>query len=353
MTDRELSPSQQWEQDLEMQVLTPRQAVDRFLRHREKDRTEETLQTYDYRLSHFVGWCEAEAGLMNLNDLRGQHLEDYWYWREDDLGSSALKNEFGTLKKLLEFGVAIGSVEPWLPEVAQKLKPTLSKGDEVNASKLTAERAREILDDMVKYEFGSRKHAIFTVLWSTGCRISGARSLDLDDVDTEDLSVEFEHRPATGTPLKNKSKSNRHNSLTDEAAEALRAYQRWNREHAVDENGRKPFFTTNQGRISKSYLRMLTYELTQPCNYGPCPHDREQRNCEAREHGHQSKCPSSRSPHRIRTGAVTHMRDQGAPIQAVAERVDATPETLKLHYDFSDERNRMEHRREVFEDIEL
>ncbi|MWV64621.1 hypothetical protein GRS48_07260 [Halorubrum sp. JWXQ-INN 858] len=47
------------------------------------------------------------------------------------------------------------------------------------------------------------------------------------------------------------------------------------------------------------------------------------------------------------------MRDEGAPIRAVAERVDATPETLKLHYDFSDERNRMEHRRDVFDEIEL
>ncbi|RAW46904.1 hypothetical protein DQW50_00480 [Halorubrum sp. 48-1-W] len=353
MSDGLIDKSTRWNDRSDRRPLTPREGMNRFLRHREKDSSSETISTYAYRLGHFVRWCESEATLMNLNDLRGSHLEEYWYSREDDLGASALKNEFGTIKKLLEFGVAVGSVEPWLPEIAQELKPSLAKGEEVNTEKLSSERAREILDDMERYEFGSRNHALFTVLWATGCRTSGARALDVDDFDAENQSLEFEHRPSSGTPLKNRAAGNRHNSLSEDVCEVLKTYIRLNREHAVDESGREPLFSTNQGRISKSYVRVLTYQITHPCNYGPCPHDREKRSCEARDHGHESKCPSARSPHRIRTGAVTHMRDEGAPIRAVGERVDATPETLKLHYDFSDERNRMEHRRDVFEEINL
>jgi len=45
------------------------------------------------------------------------------------------------------------------------------------------------------------------------------------------------------------------------------------------------------------------------------------------------------------------MRNEGAPIHMVAERVDATPETLRAHYDYSDDENRMQHRRDVFDQL--
>lgn len=333
----------------ETRPMTPRDAMEAFLTKRESDSTSETLYSYRRRLRIFCGWCEQEAELLNLNDLRGRHLQEYWEWRRPDLGSTAMKNEFGTLKKFLEFGVAVEAVEPFLPDVAQQLKPQLSKGEEASSVRLDADLAEEVLAHLEKFEYATRNHVIMLLAWSTAARISGLRALDVDDVHDDLGSLAFEHRPDTGTGLKNKKKSSRHNSLTDHELEVINDYLQVHRTEAVDDHGRRPLLSTAQGRISKSYLRMCIYGLTQPCHSGGCPHDRETSDCEALDHGRESLCPTSVSPHAVRTGAITRMRDEGVPIHIVAERVDATTETLRAHYDYSDDENRMKHRRDVFD----
>jgi len=46
------------------------------------------------------------------------------------------------------------------------------------------------------------------------------------------------------------------------------------------------------------------------------------------------------------------MREQGISDEDVAERVDATPETVRQHYDFSAEMKRLENRRSQCEDLQ-
>ncbi|MDB9264438.1 hypothetical protein PN424_17595, partial [Halorubrum ezzemoulense] len=46
-------------------------------------------------------------------------------------------------------------------------------------------------------------------------------------------------------------------------------------------------------------------------------HNTQVVDCEYTEFKHASKCPSSRSPHRIRTGAVTWMLNAGIPPEVV------------------------------------
>jgi len=338
-------------QNRETRPMTPRSVADAFVSKRESDSTEETVGSYRRRLDQFCTWCEQESCLLNLNDLRGRHLQEYWEWRRPDLGDTAMKNEFGTIKKFLEFGVAVEAVEPFMPDVAQQLKPTLSKSEEASSVRIETQRAERILSHLEKFEYATRNHVIMMLTWSTAARISGLRSVDVDDIRHDLDSIEFKHRPDQGTGLKNKTKSNRHNSLTDRELEILEDYTRVHRERKTDEYGREPLLTTNQGRISKSYLRMLVYRLTHPCIYTDCPHERDPDDCEALEHGHESLCPSAVSPHAVRTGAITRMRNEGAPIHMVAERVDATPETLRAHYDYSDDENRMQHRRDVFDQL--
>jgi hypothetical protein len=97
-----------------------------------------------------------------------------------------------------------------------------------------------------------------------------------------------------------------------------------------------------------------SYLATLPCLHSPCPHGRERPTCEFTTHAHASKCPSSRSPHKIRTGSITWQLDLGIPPEVVANRVNASLETIEQHYDVADPRERMEKRRRPHvENLEL
>jgi hypothetical protein len=63
-----------------------------------------------------------------------------------------------------------------------------------------------------------------------------------------------------------------------------------------------------------------------------------------------SKCPSSRSPHQIRTGSITWQLDNGVPPEVVSTRANVGVQTLKKHYDKATPRKRMERRRRRFID---
>lgn len=180
--------------------------------------------------------------------------------------------------------------------------------------------------------------------------------VDVEDVHEDDGYVEFKHRPAEGTRLKNGFDGERANALGTvlgtSVAEVVGDYIRENRVELTDQHGRRPLFTTERGRMAKSTIQRNVYRLTQPCFVGECPvEETDLETCEALAHGHESKCPDSLSPHRIRTGAITHMRESGMGVDAVSERVDATAETIREHYDRSDERDLMEHRRTEVEKL--
>ena len=51
----------------ELTPLYPEKAVDLYLAQREEDSSERTVQAHEYRLKHFLRWCEEE-GIDNVND---------------------------------------------------------------------------------------------------------------------------------------------------------------------------------------------------------------------------------------------------------------------------------------------
>lgn len=358
-------------QDLE--PLEPQEAVDMWIDRLQSTRADETLQSYRYRLKPFVTWCEME-GIDNLNDLTSRAIFRFdSSRRSEDLTVSTLNNQFGTLKQFIQFCVRIDGVEETLP--AKIEVPSVELSERVNSELLTAERADTIREKLGRYECASRRHAMFELLWHTGCRMGGLRALDIDDCffDDDDLErlrhqddidrdaleevqlpfVYFRHRPET--PLKNKREGERPVALDRTVADRVLEYIEVNRVDRVDQNDRRPLFTTEKGknaRVSKSSIRREVYIMTQPCRFGRCPHDRDTRTCEALEHGSEARCPSSRSPHPIRTGSITHMRDEGWPPEVVAERVNATPEVIREHYDHPDPIRRMQSRREFLNEEE-
>lgn len=358
----------------DLEPIAPAEAVETWLDHQRSKRADSTLQTYEYRLAPFVEWCDRE-GIENLNELRSRDVIRYEADRaEDDLAISTLNNQIGTLKLFLAFCVRFDAVPEDLPQKVEV--PTSEEFAEmVREEKLPASRAIEIREELNRYARASRRQAIFELLWHTGCRVGGLHALDLadlyfeesdlerlrhrDDVDEEVLEeVElpflfFQHRPDTGTRLKNGTESERPVGLDREVAERVQEYVDVNRVEREDESGRRALLTSRQGddgRLSASSIRREIYIITQPCRYGACPHDRDPEDCEAREHGLEARCPSARSPHPIRSGVITYLRDQGWPPEVVGERVDATPETIRLHYDIPDKLRRMQSRRHYIEE---
>lgn len=350
-----------------LEPITPREAVEMWLNRLQSTRADETLQSYRYRLKPFVQWCDKE-GIDNLNDLTSRDVFQFDSARRaEGLKVSTLNNQIGTLKQFIQFCERIDAVQQGLP--AKIEVPSVELADRVNDELLSAERAETIRENLNRYARASRRQAMFELLWHTGCRLGELRGLDLrdcffeesdlerlrhqDDIDQAALEevevpfVYFRHRPET--PLKNKREGERPVAISQTVADRIQEYIDVNRVERRDSNDRRPLLTTEKGddgRASKSSIRREIYIMTQPCRWGSCPHDRDTTNCEALEHTLEARCPSSRSPHPIRTGSITHMRDEGWPPEVVAERVNATPDVIREHYDHPDPIRRMQSRRD-------
>ncbi len=124
------------------------------------------------------------------------------------------------------------------------------------------------------------------------------RGLDVDDIDFGDGYVQFRHRPEQDTPLKNGTDGERLAGISDDVVAALQAYipEGGARPEVTDDYGRKPLFTSAQGRLATSTLRNISYLTTVPCRAGSCPHGKSVKKCEWTGQKTATKCPSWRSP---------------------------------------------------------
>jgi site-specific recombinase XerD len=340
--------------------------MEMWLDRQRSERAEATVESYQYRLKQFVEWTETNR-IDNLNDLTGRDLYQYDADRRaEDLSRSTLNNQLGTLRQFLSFCENIEAVDEDLP--AKLDVPRLTKTDRTSDEKLTTERAERIRADLARFELASRDHLLFTLAWHTGARLGGLRSLDVqdcflndgdldrlrhqDDVDEailDDIDVPFLYiRHRDETPLKNQLEGERPVGLVDDVGELVQTYLRVKRADVRDKNRREPLFSSGKGggRMSKGAMRARLNIVTQPCRFGhECPHGRTVDTCEARTHGYEARCPSSRSPHPIRTGSITHHLNVDWSIENLAERVNATPKVIRDHYDKPDQLKRMQSRR--------
>jgi len=149
--------------------IDPRQALDMWVDRQKAEKSEDTVQSYFYRVRQFVDWLD-EDGITNLNQLSGRDVFRYDSSRRSDgLSKSALNNQLGTIKLFLEFCADIEAVPPELP--AKVDVPTLSKAERANEEKLSAQRADTIIEALEKYEYASRDHLLFALGWHTGARL--------------------------------------------------------------------------------------------------------------------------------------------------------------------------------------
>lgn len=328
--------------------LTPREAVNRWLSKQRIDKTEATMSTYWYRLKQIVEFCESQ-GIESMSDLSAWELDEFdTQRRQRDPKAVTLSREYRTMNQFLEWAESVELGEPGISAILKP--PKTSKDDEVNKERLMPEVARANLqryrgDDVVGGRRACVQHAFLELMWFTGARLAAIRGLDLADVDPEAQTVQVHHRPDKGTDIKQAYNPERVIGLTDATASVLADYRDHNRHDVFDDENRRPFLTSSRGRVGESTLRRYSYYATLPCFGGECPHDRDPDDCEWATLREASGCPSSRSPHKVRTGAITNMRNRGWSLDDVAERVNTSPQRIKEHYDHPDLHEQYEERR--------
>jgi integrase len=287
-----------------------------------------------------------------MNDLTGRDLHLYRLWRRDDgdLATATEKTQMDTLRVFIRFCEQIDAVRTDLSEAV--VSPTLSD-DDARTEMVPVDTAQEILDYLAKYDYATLEHAYATLLWTCGFRVGACRALDVDDVDLDNGNIHLNHRPNTGTRIKGAKDGERFVAIDDDATRVLNDYISENRREVEDEHGREPLLTTVHGRPHIETLRKKSYGITRPCTFGKtCPHDRDPDECDAAES--QSKaygCPSSKSPHPWRRGAITHWLSQDVPADIVSDRFSVGREVLDKHYDERSEFGKMEQRRNYLDDI--
>lgn len=328
-------------------VLSPRDAVSRYLRRRQSDATERSVDTWHYRLKLFVEWCEG-VGIGRIGDLQPYDMDEYYEIRSAEIRPATLEGEMWTLKKFAEYVDQLGATDGLRDSVRI---PDIDDDDRVDDTKLRTEAALMLLDHYRDDSswFGSRQHVVLELAWMTGARQGGLRALDLRDFHDDERFVEFVHRPETGTPLKKKRDGERPVGLPEQTVDAIAWYVEHKRDDVRDEYDRQPLLTTQRGRPTRGTIRNWMYLATQPCNHSECPHGKDRETCEWVHQLRASKCPSSRSPHPVRTGSITYQLNLGFPAAVVAERVNATVETIKQHYDHADREERRQRRRDRME----
>lgn len=318
---------------------------------RQQDKTKRTQRSYTSRTEFFEEWC-AEQEIETVGDLTPFDIDEFdLHMRRICESPATLRGRLMTIRLLIKYIDSLGVHDETLAELIDV--PTLDRQEAASDKRLDPEEAERLLahyrDDMAT--FGTPEHAFLELAWFTGARLGALRGLDLDDYEPEEGRVRFRHQPSTGTPLKNKNDGERYVGISSDVVDALEAYIGRERYDKRDEHGRRPLFCARQGRPSFTTLRAWCYRSTQPCVYGPCPHDRDPATCSYRERNHASKCPSSRAPHHIRRGSITWQLNRGLPIEVVSARVNATVRVIEEHYDSAGSLEEFEERRAAAADV--
>jgi len=323
--------------------LAPREALERWLGKLRAAKADSTVSAYHYQLKHFVEFCEDE-GIESIREVTGWDIETFETQRRDQgLEALSLHKELSTLRLFLEYCARIELVHEDLPEKVDP--PDVPRDAHVDETRLHWDDAQQLFEYYDEHAYGSRAHALLTLTWFTGCRLGGVRTLDVSDYYPEERYLEFHHRPGRGTPLKNGRDGERAVGLTEYVCDVLDYHLTHERHDVYDDQGNKPLLPSTVGRASENAVRAWMYLATQPCLHSPCPHGKERETCEWADYTHGSKCPSSRSPHQVRTGSITWQLNRGMPIEAVAQRVNTSVRVLKRHYDQPTHLEELEERR--------
>lgn len=319
-----------------------------FIQYKEQTQKESTARAYDYPTKDFVEFCDSR-GVTVTGEIGKRNVTKWIDKRRNEVKPITVHNNAKHLRVFLKW---MGNRELCDWEIHRQMEiPNVPEDDDVNDQVLREGHAENVLEYLDTYHYASVYHALFYTMWHTGCRISGAIALDVDDFEPsahDDSILTFRNRKAEGTPLKNKNKSDRDVTISDALADVLQDYVSTRREDKTDEYGREPLFTVPSGRLYRQRAYKNVVALTRPCVTGEnCPHNRAIESCDAAQDKEQApSCPSSVSLHPVRKGAITNHINEGWPKELLSERVDVSVEVLEKHYDFRTTERKRQNRRQ-------
>jgi site-specific recombinase XerD len=335
----------------DLEPITPEEGISRFLDHREPSVRKSTFRKSKSRMRFFQEWCD-EREIENLNTLTGRDMADFVAWRRGEVSPVTLQKQLSTVRVALRYWSDIEAVTEGLAEKVHA--PELPDGAASRDVALDAERAHEILDYLGEYRYASRDHVIMVILWRTAMRRSALRSIDVGDLEPDEHAIRLEHRPETGTKLKNGEDGDRWVYLGPTWFQPIDDYlDNPDRYDKTDDYGRRPLITSENGRPTGDTIYTWVNRLTVPCTASQCPHDRTPDSCEylVGSDGYASQCPSARSPHAIRRGSITYHLNQNMSPEVVSERCDVSLDVLYEHYDVRTEQEKMTVRKQQVQEL--
>lgn len=327
---------------------TPEEAVERYLKQRKHDLADSTVYKYRSILGQLTDWCDSQAHIETVGDLEQMDIGDFRLYKREqvDMSDTALYNTMVAVRTFIRWCESRDLVD----DVSADNVLLPDRGRVARTETIDPDRADAILEYLDTYEYATRRHTLFTLLWDCGLRIGAVRSIDLDDFVPDEAYIELHHRPDEDTPLKNKFDSEREVNLHKWAADVVADYIEAHRKQVTDDYGRDPLLTSQHGRPARTTLRRNVACITRPCYYSDeCPVGREIEDCEATAWKHAAKCPESVKPHSIRRSSITNWLNDGHSKELISDRMDVSTDVLDEHYDARSEEEKRELRREVFQ----
>ncbi|WP_128905662.1 tyrosine-type recombinase/integrase [Halorubrum amylolyticum] len=338
-----------------MEPIEPEAALALYIEDKKRESADSTIRSHRSRLGHFIDWCD-ETELGNMNDLTARKAHEYRVWRRTERGdpnSVTMKTQMDTFRVFARWCESIDAVPDGLSE--KILSPELGKHENERDDMLDPDVGDNVLEHLAKFEYATREHVVHILIWRGLLRRGGIRTLDQQDLvtDTDTPHLKVRHRPETNTPLKKKGDGERRTGLKPGTVEVLQDHIDTHRHDVKDEHDRQPLVTTSRGRPHLQTIQSDSYAATRPCIVsGECPHDQDIDECTAAVNRSRAyECPSSKSPHAVRRGAITRALSLDIPARAIADRASSDVDTLSKHYDRRDEKTRMQQRREYLTGI--
>jgi integrase/recombinase XerD len=280
--------------------------IDRF----EKDCTirgmsSGTVKVYVYNVKTFHRYLDQRE--LHLLDVDKDILRDYLEFQrfERNLSQKTVENQFTTLSSFYEYLAYEGLLE--MNPVLQVRKRYLRRYKDNNNGQTRKLISVEEMTFLINSTLDARDKAIITLFAKTGIRRKELITLDFDDIDWVEQSIQL--KPTA-------KRTNRTVFFDDETSFILRRWLRVRESRIKD--GTKALFINNRGeRIQRSGVsRMVEKVATQVGLHDP----------------NSDKMGDHFSPHCLRHWFTTHLRRAGMPREFIQElRGDARKEAIDIY----------------------